>query len=165
MVTARKLLRGVLLTLACALTWEGSASASVVDITGLQDVSLLSLDPSFTATSSQNVCAFSNTPPSQYSVTASGSGTGSAFTLSAGGSIPVLPYAVQWNQLSGQTSGTALTPSVPLNTQTSVATKKACSSGPSSSASLIVVITTADLQTALSGVTYTGVLTLLLAPQ
>lgn len=149
-----------------AVLLEGASpagAAATVRISKLQDVSLLALNPFVGASQSQSICVFSNTATRGYSVTARGSGPGSAFTLTTGGLT--LPYSVEWSQTSGQTLGAALTPNIPLTGMVSVATVQACGSGPSSSASLIVRLTTADLQTASAGLTYTGALTLVIAPE
>jgi hypothetical protein len=132
-------------------------------ITNLSDVSFLSQDPSTAASNAQNVCAWSNTALKNYTVTATGDGASSAFTL-AGGAATV-PYSVQWSGSSGATSGTALTSGTASAAFTSTATNQNCASGPATSASLIVGIGTADLGTMVAATTYTGVLTLVLTPQ
>ena len=140
-------------------------AASMVRISKLVDVSLLSLDPLVQASRSQSICVFSNSPTKGYNVTARGSGAGAAFTLSGGAGIPVLPYSVQWSGQSGQTAGATLTPNVALTALTTTATQQACTSGPATTASLIVVLSPSDLQSASSGINYTGVLTLVIAPE
>ena len=148
-----------------ALAVGAPCSAASVQITGLTDVAFTGLDPLVDATRAQNVCVFSNTLLHGYNVTARGSGAASAFTLSAGGSVPTLPYTVQWSQSSGSSAGTALAVGTPLTGQKSTATSTTCHSGPSTSASLIVILHTADLQAALAGVSYTGTLSLTIAPE
>lgn len=140
-------------------------AASLVRITKLTDVSFVSLDPFVQASRSQSICVFSNTATSGYNVTAQGSGAGSAFTLSGGAGVPVLPYSVQWSAQSGQTVGTTLSPNVPLTSLTSTATQQACTNGPATTASLIVVLSPGDLQSASAGINYTGALTLVVAPE
>ena len=135
-----------------------------VRISGLSDVTFSSVDPSVNASDAQNVCVWSNTSTRGYSITATGSGTAGAFTLASGALTPV-PYTVQWAASSGQTSGTSLTAATALTSQTSSATNSDCSAGPSSSASLVVSIGSATLQTMSAGVTYNGTLTLLVAPE
>lgn len=135
-----------------------------VRISGLSDVSFTSVDPTVNATHAQNVCVWSNTSTRGYSITATGSGTGGAFTL-ASGALPVVPYSVQWASSSGQTSGTSLTAATALTGQTSTATNSDCSAGPAASASLVVSIGSATLQGMDAGVTYNGTLTLLVAPE
>jgi hypothetical protein len=157
--------RAATLAAVAALAAGAPVSAATVDISSLQDVSFTALDPLVDATRTQNVCVFSNTTTHGYNVTGRGSGNGSAFTLSAGGSLPVLPYTVQWSPSAGSSSGTALTPALPLTGQTSGAIVPTCLLGLVASASLIVILRTADLQAAASGVTYTGSLSLTIAPE
>jgi len=157
--------RSVALAVLAVLAARSPAVAATVDISGLHDVAFSSLDPLVDATRAQNVCVFSNTITRGYNVTARGSGASSAFTLSAGGSLPALPYAVQWSPSAGSTTGTVLTPGAPLTGQKSAATQTTCNSGVTTSASLIVILRTADLQAAASGVSYTGTLALTIAPE
>ena len=154
-------------TLGATSTGSVTITATVpnrAQLTALSDVSFSSVDPSTAATSSQSVCAWSNTATKGYSITATGSGTSGAFTLASGALTPVA-YSVQWNQLSGQTTGTSLTTGTALGSLVSTATKPTCSSGPSTSASLVVTIAATDLQTMVAAASYTGTLTLLLTPQ
>jgi hypothetical protein len=141
------------------------AAAQVVDISGLQDVSFAGLNPAVDAMRTQNVCVFSSSLTRGYSVTARGSGASSAFTLSAGGALPTLPYTVAWSPSPNSSAGTALAPSVPLTGQTSGAVVPTCVLGLAASATLILVLRAASLQAAASGVTYTGSLSLTIAPQ
>jgi hypothetical protein len=157
--------RSAALAALAVLAAGAPAAAATVDISGLQDVSFTGLDPLVDATRTQNLCVFSNTITRGYNVTARGSGASSAFTLSAGGSVSALPYTVQWSPSSGGTTGTALTPGAPLTGQTSAATQVMCHNGVATSASLIVILRTADLQAAASGVSYAGTLALTIAPE
>ena len=154
-------------SLGATSTGSVTITASVpnrAQLTALSDVSFSSVDPSTAATNSQNVCAWSNTATKGYSITATGSGTGGAFTLASGVLSPV-PYSIQWNQTSGQSSGTSLTAGTALGSLVSTATKPTCSSGPSTTASLIVTVAATDLQSMVAATSYTGTLTLLLTPQ
>lgn len=153
-------------TLGATSTGSIDISASVANrarITGLSDVAFLNQDPVTAAVSAQNVCVWSNTSTRAYTITASGSGTGSAFTLANGAAT--VPYNVEWNASSGQTSGTALSAGTASSNLVSTATQQLCASGPSSSASLIVRISAADLATMPASTNYTGSLTLLVTPQ
>jgi hypothetical protein len=141
----------------------GASVPNRVQISGLADVSFANQDPATPAANAQNVCVWSNTSTRGYNVTATGSGAGSAFTLAGGAST--VPYAVEWAGSSGQSSGTALTSGAALTGLTSAATSATCASGPSSSASLIVRISTANLQTMEAATAYTGTLTLVVAPE
>jgi hypothetical protein len=143
-----------------------SINASVpnrIQLTGLTDVAFTNQDPTVAAANAQNVCVWSNSSTKGYYVTASGSGAASAFTL-ANGALTV-PYAVEWAGSSAQTSGTALTTATALHGLTSTATNPTCGSGPTSTASLIVKMSSADLQAMQPATTYTGTLTLVVAPE
>ena len=153
-------------SLGATSTGTVSISASVpnrVRISGLTDVAFTNVDPSVNASNAQNVCVWSNTSTKGYRVTASGSGAANAFTL-ANAALTV-PYTVEWAATTGQTSGTALATGAPFTGLTSLATNSNCASGPSSSASLIVRIASTDLQTMNAATSYTGTLTLLVAPE
>lgn len=146
----------------------GSLSVSVsvpnrVRLSGLTDVAFTNQDPSVAASNAQNVCVWSNTSTRGYNVTASGSGTAGAFTL-ANASLTV-PYAVEWSGSSGASSGTALASGTALTGLTSTAINASCSAGPASSASLIVKIAATDLQSMQASTSYTGTLTLVVAPE
>ena len=141
----------------------GASVPNRVQISGLADVSFANQDPATPAANAQNVCVWSNTSTRGYNVTATGSGAGSAFTLAGGAST--VPYAVEWAGSSGQSSGTAFTSGAALTGLTSTATSATCASGPGSSASLIVRISTANLQTMEAATAYTGTLTLVVAPE
>jgi hypothetical protein len=153
-------------TLGSTSTGSVSISASVpnrIQLTGLGDVAFTNQDPAVAAANAQSVCVWSNMSTRGYYVTASGSGTASAFTLASGAST--VPYSVEWAGSSGQTSGTALTAATALHGLTSTATSPTCSSGPAASASLIVRISTTNLQAMQAAATYTGTLTLVVAPE
>jgi hypothetical protein len=139
--------------------------ASRVRITNLSDVSFSKVDVTADVSNAQNVCVWSNTATKGYNITATGNGASNAFTLNGGAGTSPMPYSVAWNQSSGQTSGTALSKGVALTGLVSTATNQNCASGPSSSASLIISILAADLASAVSSATYSGVLTLVVAPE
>ena len=141
----------------------GASVPNRVELSGLNDVSFLNQDPATAALNAQNVCVWSNTSTKGYNVTASGSGTASAFTLSNG--ALTVPYSVEWSQTSGQSAGTALATGTALTGLKSIATSATCATGASSSASLIVKMSTANLQTMQAATTYTGTLTLVVAPE
>ena len=132
-------------------------------ITGLSDVAFTNQDPASAASSAQNVCVWSNTATKRYTITATGDGSGGAFTLT--NAALTVPYSVQWASASGATNGTALTAGAVSALLTSTATQQTCSSGPSASASLIVGIASTDLSAMQAATTYSGVLTLLVTPQ
>ncbi len=142
-----------------------SISATVpgrVQISGLSDIAFGTVDPAIAAASAEDVCVWSNTSGRGYTVTATGSGSSNAFALSDGTNS--LTYAVEWAGTSGQSAGTALVSGTALGGLSSTATNPTCSSGPTATASLIVKMTAADLQAAVAS-SYTGTLTLVVAPQ
>lgn len=153
-------------TLGTTSTGSISIGASVpnrVQISNLADVSFTNQDPSVAASNAQNVCVWSNSSAKGYNITATGSGAANAFTLSNGAAT--VPYSVEWAGSSGQSSGTALSSGSALTGLTSTATNPTCSAGPSSSASMVVKITSASLQGMQAATSYTGTLTLVVAPE
>ena len=153
-------------TMGSTSTGSVAISASVpgrVQLSGLSDVSFTNQDPSTAASNAQNVCVWSNTSTKGYNVTATGSGAGNAFTLASGASN--VAYSVEWAGNSGQSAGTALATGAALTGLTSTATNATCSAGASSTASLIVKIPSANLQNMQAATTYTGTLTLVVAPE
>ena len=152
-------------TLGATSTGTVTITASVparARITGLSDVAFTLQDPNTAASNAQSACVWSNTSTKGYNVTATGSGTASAFTL-ANGALTV-PYSVAWNAASGQTSGTALTTGTASANLVSTATQQTCSTGVTTTSSLVVGISTTDLGTMQATTTYTGTLTLVVAP-
>lgn len=141
----------------------GASIPNRVQLSKLTDVSFANQDPAVAASNAQNVCVWSNTSTKGYNVTATGSGAANAFTL-ANGALTV-PYSVEWAGSSGQTSGSALSTGTALTGLTSTATNLNCASGPATSASLIVKISTTNLQSMQAATTYTGTLTLVVAPE
>lgn len=165
--------RGARRTMLRASLWAGlllvlavqprAASAQKVRITNITDVSFgLISNLQADSRQSQNLCMFSQSTDGAYSISASGSGAGSSFTLSSGSDS--LAYEVEWSSQSGQTIGTSLAPGVPLTGQTSAATQQTCNSGPATSASLTIVLRASQLSQARQG-SYSGSLTLLVAAE
>lgn len=137
-----------------------SAQSNNVRITKLSDVAFGSLaNLGVDASLAQNICVFAQTSGNRYRVTATGSAPGGAFALTSGSDL--LNYEVQWNASSGQSSGLQLSPSVAQTGLTSAATQQTCNSGPATSASLILFLRSAALQSAKAG-SYTGTLTLVI---
>ncbi len=154
-------------SLGATSTGSVAINASVagrVQISGLRDVTFSDVDAGTAQSDNQDVCVWSNTAGNKYSIKASGSGTSGAFTL-ASGALPEVNYTVEWNKLAARNSGTALANGVALTGQDSVATAPTCASGPTKSASLIVKMDTTNLQNMQAGATYTGTLTLVVAPE
>lgn len=106
---------------------------------------------------SQSVCAFSGLLGGRYSISATGSGSGGAFTLANG--AKTLPYEVQWSTTAGQTSGMALTPGSTLTGQTMLL---GCPVLQTANSSLIIILRGTSLSSATAG-SYNGSLTLILS--
>ncbi|MBW6526471.1 hypothetical protein KZ813_06420 [Sphingomonas sp. RHCKR7] len=151
----RRLAAAAALALAAAATPAGAQS---VQVSGLSDVAFGTIT-GFGAdlVRSQSICAYSGLLGGRYTVTASGSGAGGAFTLSNGAAV--LPYEVQWSNSAGQSSGTGLTANVPLAGQTMLLS---CPVLQATNTSLIVILRAASLSTATAG-NFTGTLTVILS--
>lgn len=141
--------------------------AARVAISSLSDITFADTDlapvlgGATSAQKTENVCVWSNNADRSYFITASGSGSGNAFTLASGGN-PVVPYSVAWNQQTSQTTGTSLTTATKSSKFTSTATLTNCGGG--ASATLLVSILGTDAAAMLAGASYTGALTLVVSP-
>lgn len=157
------LLAGCCAALGAICATPAGAASNNVRITQLSDITFgLVTDTSADATRTQTLCVYSNSATDSYNVRAIGSGSGGAFTLSSGSSN--LPYDVEWSSAADQSSGSALSPNVALSGQISQARQQTCNSGPSSSASLIVIMRSSSLASAQAG-SYSGALTLVIGPE
>jgi hypothetical protein len=117
-------------------------------------------------TLSEDVCVYSTRPSGGYTVLATGSGSGGAFTLANGTSS--LAYGVTWNDGgvgSLSSTGETLTANTISNPQINAATTSSTCNGntPGPTARLIIGITNAAMSSAPSG-SYVGTLTLLITP-
>lgn len=158
-----RLQRGKRLALGCTalLLAAAPAHAQKVRLTDVSNVNfgtLANLEADHAQ--SQSVCAFSSS--ARYSVRATGSGTGGAFSISSGSRT--LDYEVQWSSSPGQASGAALSSGVTRGGFTSGAKNHQCKGGPSAAATLIVILRGASVSRATAG-SYSGTLTIILAPQ
>lgn len=139
------------------------AQSANVRVGNLTDVSFgMISNPGIDATRSQSLCVSRTGSSQSYSVTAFGDGPGGAFSLSSGSAL--LTYEVQWSDSPGQNSGVSLTPNVPLTGRISSATHPFCGSGPSSSASLVVLLRSVALGGVTAG-TYGGTLTIIVGAE
>jgi hypothetical protein len=140
------------------------ASAAPSDkarLTDLVDIAFGTVDPAGDHTSSQNLCAFSNSNTGGYSVTASGP-SGGAFTLAS--AAGPLPYEVRWADNPNQANGTDLTAGVIASGFISAASQQSCNSGPPASATLTVILRAASLGSVQAG-SYSGTLQITIAPE
>jgi type II secretory pathway pseudopilin PulG len=134
-------------------------------VTGLADVSYGTINSFTDQTNSQNVCVhsvfrlFGFPVRRDYSVIATGSGTGGAFTLASG--PRTLPYEVRWADAANQTTGTQLTAGATAAGFGNASTNQTCGGG--DTASLIVTVTGSSLATASAG-SYSGVLSITIVP-
>jgi len=133
----------------------------LVRISDLQDIDLgtfagAALD------GTDDVCVWSTTRA--YSITATGDGGGGAFTLTGNTGGDFLAYTVEWAESAGQTSGTALTSGTSLDNRTTTATSTDCNGGNDNNATVIVAVAEDDLA-AVTADSYSGTLTLLVAPE
>lgn len=149
----------------CAL-FVGVAPAMAADkgrISALSDVSFGTItDLENDSVIAQSVCVYAKSALNNYRVTATGSGSGGAFDLNS--ASDTLGYELQWNDTADQTGGTELSPNVPLTAQHSTATRDDCSKGPTATASLVVILRSVAVSSATAG-SYTGSLTLVIAPE
>ena len=155
----------ILTTAGCLVFLAGAehgafAQATRARITDLSDLTFGQLSGVGDASLAESVCAYSTN--GSYLVTASGSGSGGAFTLAS--AVGTLPFEVMWAASPGQSTGTALVAGVASQVFSTNATQHACNSGPPTSASLIVVIRVSTVAAAQAG-SYQGTLTITIAPQ
>lgn len=139
----------------------GPSQAQQVRITRLTDVAFGQLNTFNDVSLAQTVSVCSSASGGGYTVRASGSGAGGAFTLASGANT--LPYQVQWAGSPGQTSGTALQANVTSPEFTSAANALVCYFLQSNTATLIVRLAGTDTVNARAG-SYNGTLTILISP-
>ncbi|BBD96762.1 hypothetical protein SAMIE_1002630 [Sphingobium amiense] len=148
------------LMLACAL--PRPAFAQLAQLSDLSDVSFGTIvNVTSDVSQSQTVCAYSNALFSNYTVRATGSGAGGAFTLASGAAT--LAYEVQWNSAANQSGGTQLTAGVSQSGFISQGVTPGCTLGLTRSGSMTVILRAAALSAAQAG-SYSGTLTLMISP-
>jgi hypothetical protein len=149
--------------LAALIGAEAPAHANA-RITGLTDVSFGTINSPTDQSISQSVCVYSAQGffnPLGYSVRATGSGGGGAFTLSSGATT--LPYEVLWADSPNQTGGTSLMAGAQSPGYGNSALFQTCFLQPQGSASLTVTIRAAQIAAAAAG-NYSGVLQITIVP-
>lgn len=152
----------VLLALSMLATSPVAAQNNKVRITGLADFDFGTI-ANFSADRSiaRGACVYSSANGT-YSIRASGSGSAGDFQLA--GPAATLNYEVQWADRASQASGSTLRPNIAVAGLSTNARNQQCTSGPTSSASLIIVLRAGELQAALTG-SYTGTLTLIIGAE
>lgn len=160
--------QGILAATSTGSTNISVTKSTVAQITGLTDMTLASyLIGSGDQALSSDACVYSSTAGGHYTVTATGSGASSAFTLSDGASHNI-PYNVVWNS-SGPgalgSTGVSLATNVSSPTLGNASTDSPSCTGatPGATARVNVNLLGTNLDAAPAG-TYTGTLTLLITP-
>ena len=153
------LLLGSVLACACS---TAAGAAEKARVTGLVDVNFGQIAGTVDRAVGQSLCVYSTSPTGAYAVTASGNGTGGTFALSSGAAE--LPYDVLWADSPNQSSGMVLSSGTPRGGFTSNASQHFCNSGPSSTATLTIVIRSAELGSARAGF-YSGALQITITPE
>jgi hypothetical protein len=131
----------------------------LVRISDLEDIDLGTFD-GVSMSGADDVCVWSTTRA--YTITASGDG--GSFTLTGGTSGDTLAYSVEWAESAGATSGVQLASGAALTGRTTTATSASCNGGNTPNAAVIVEVGDGDLAAAPAD-TYTGTLTLVVAPE
>lgn len=146
----------------------------LIQITGMKDISLAYVAGQEDKTDNKDICIYANLDAGQdetYTVTGTGnyaaSGSdGTDFYLKRGGAgtVDTIAYSVSYNDASGTTGAQALTAGTALTGQTgfSNTVNELCSAN--QNANYSITITKANILAALHG-TYTGTLTLVVAPE
>lgn len=140
------------------------AYASITDLNDLTLTNWLQGDGAVTLT--DDLCVYATGINGGYTVTATGSGAGGAFTLASGPNT--ITYTVRWN--SGGVgnlgnNGVNLTPGVTSNRRRNASLDSVNCTGanPGPTARIIVRVTNGQMAGALKGI-YTGTTTLLITP-
>lgn len=131
---------------------------ALVQISALDDIPLGAYTGGGDMTGDDDLCVYSNN--GGYDITATGNGAAGAFEL-IGGSANI-PYTVAWATTAGAGTGTSLIAGVTLANQGGTFTTPNCNGA--DNAQVIVTVDDVALASAPAD-NYTGVLTLLVAPQ
>lgn len=156
----RLALSGALVLVLQAGAWTAASAADKVRISDLVDVQLGQLAMNgMDVRSSQNICLYSGSRTGSYSVSAS-TGTGAQFELQSPSGN--LPFEVQWADSANRTSGQQLVAGTARSGFVSTANNHSCNNSPAA-ASLIVLLRAFEIERATAG-SYSGQLTLIIAP-
>jgi hypothetical protein len=130
----------------------------LVQISALDDIALGNYTGGANMTGVDDLCVYSNI--GGYQITATGNGAGSAFHLIGAGAT--IPYTVEWADSAGAGAGEPMTSGTVLTNQSGTFTTPNCNGG--NNARVTVTVNSTDLAAA-PAQDYTGVLTLMVAPQ
>lgn len=147
-------------------TSTGSLSITItipprVRISNVADLALGTFTGTGDKTAADDVCIYTNDPAGTYRVTATGDGTGGAFTVNDGASNE-LAYSLRWNDQTGTTGNVLLTSGTALTGQ-SGANTTASDCGGSNTANIEATITESELSLGEAG-SYSGNVTILVEP-
>jgi hypothetical protein len=148
-------------TLNATSTGDLSMDLSIPNLTKLTDVADLNFGTysgSGNAVLDDDVCVYTNNTSGQYKVTARGSGTSFAYTITNGSQT--IPYTVRWNTIAG-TAGNVNLPSNSQTTTLSGANTTSQSCGGVKNANFEVTMTRSAVLGVPAG-TYSGILTLII---
>ncbi|MGI6523905.1 MAG: hypothetical protein ACOX2O_01220 [Bdellovibrionota bacterium] len=145
----------------------------LIQITGMKDISLAYVAGQEDKTDNKDICIYANLDAGQdetYTVTGTGNwsldGTGGTdfYLKRTTGTVDTIAYSVSYNDASGTIGAQALTAGTALTGQTgfSNTVNELCSAN--QNANYSITITKANILAALHG-TYTGTLTLVVAPE
>lgn len=148
------------LAAACVVS-PARAQSNNVRVTQLDDMAFGFVSGPGDQQISDNVCVFAHTVNDRYAVIATGSGGSGAFVITS--VQDSLTYEVQWSGSPNQSGGTSLVAGVTSPTFTSGATHQTCRNGPTTSASLTVVLRAAELDRVTAG-SYSGTLQITIVP-
>lgn len=149
--------------LMAAVLLPALARAQQVRINRLNNIAFGTLAANGTsdAVLTDNLCAYTSALSLGYRVTARGSGSSSAFSLSNGGNT--LAYVAQWASTPNATTGVQLTPNVAISATTSSTLNSQCLLGSGANATLIVRLPAANVAGVTAG-TYSGSISITIAP-
>ena len=135
---------------------------NLVQITNLNDIDLGTFTGTGNLTGNDTLCIYRN-GSGTYQITATGSGTGSAFTVTDGSNT--LPYTVDYtSDLLGTPTTTTMSTGSALTGQAGVDSASTTCAGGGDNAQVDITISNADLTSAPAGA-YSGTLTLVVAPE
>lgn len=148
-------------TLGATSTGDLGLSLSISNLVKLTDVADLNFGTysgSGSAVQDDSVCVYTNNPSGQYKVTARGSGTSFAFTITNGSAT--IPYTVRWNN-TGSTTGNFQINSNSQSSTLSGANTTSQTCGGVNNANFQVTMTRNSILGVPAG-SYTGTLTLII---
>ena len=133
---------------------------SLVKLSGIENLNFGNYIGPGNAVLADDVCVYTNLSTGQYKITARGSGSSYAFTLTNG--TQEIPYTVRWNNSTGTSGNVDLSANTTSSTFTGANTSSVTCSG-GNSANFQVTISQNALLSVKAG-SYNGILTLIVQP-